>query len=59
MKLDEGTSGLDTTTRLRAADLPRLPAHSGPEGDLADHVVSSVTLLSLQALYGWWGAGTR
>ena len=35
MELDEGTSGLDPTTRLRAADLPRLLAHSGPEGDEA------------------------
>ena len=35
MKLDEGTSGLDPTTRLRAADLPRLLAHSGPECDKA------------------------
>jgi len=35
MKLDEGTWGLDPTTRLRAADLPGLLAHSGPEGDEA------------------------
>jgi len=35
MKLDEGTSGLDPTTRLRAADLPRLLAHSVPEGEAA------------------------
>jgi len=35
MKLDEGTSGLDHTTRLCAADLPRFLAHSGPEDDEA------------------------
>jgi len=29
MKLDEGTSELDPTTRLRAVDLPRFLAHSG------------------------------
>jgi len=59
MKLDEGTSGLDPTTQLRAADLPRLLAHSVPEGDRADHEVSSVTVRSLQALHGWRGAGER
>jgi len=35
MTLDESTSGLDHTTRLRAADLPRFLEHSGPERDEA------------------------
>jgi len=59
MKLDDGTSGLDPTKRLRAADLPRLLAHSGPDGDRADHEASSVTLRSLQAIHVWRWAGER
>jgi len=54
MKLDKDRSGVDSTTRLRAADLPRLLAHSGPEGDAAvlpcDPLLRSPELASVEVL---------